>query len=179
MVAWILLVAGPRNAYSTPTDYEVKAVFLYNFAQFIDWPANIFTNQSSPMVIGILGEDPFGSTLDDAVKDETVHGRKIVIKRFSAADDLRTCQILFISQSEKDRVVDVLQELKASPVVTVSEVEQFCEHGGMINFVRQDQNVRLEVNRASAEAVRVKISSQLLGLARLVKTATSGERAKP
>jgi hypothetical protein len=163
------------GAAPTPTEYQVKAVFLFNFAQFVEWPASSFTNETSPIVIGIAGDDPFGPVLDEVVRGETVRGRKIVIKRLSPVEDSRTCHILFIARSAASHAKELLQSLKNAPVLTVGEVETFCERGGMINFVRQDKNIRLEVNRTAAEEAGVKISSRLLNLARQVKTQRSEE----
>jgi hypothetical protein len=179
VLAAVLGLAWSCAAASTPTDYQVKAVFLFNFAQFVEWPSAAFTNETSPIIIGILGEDPFGSILDETVKGEAVRGRHIVVKRLALEDDPKACHILFISRSEKDRVNALLEGLKHAPVLTVGEVDTFCERGGMINFVRQDQNIRLEANRAGAEDAGLKISSRLLTLARLVKTEPSKARTQP
>jgi hypothetical protein len=171
----LLALIWPGGAGAAPTDHHVKAVFMFNFAQFVEWPSRAFTNESSPLVIGIVGEDPFGPILDQAVKDEVARGRKIIIHRFSPDENPADCQVLFISRSEADRVGALLQSLKGLPILTVSEVDKFCEQGGMINFVRQDQNVRLEINRPATEAAGLKINARLLGLARLVKTETLKE----
>jgi len=173
-----LALALTGLAAPTPTESQVKAVFLYNFAQFVEWPPNSFTNETSPIVIGILGDDPFGSVLDQIVRGETVRGRKIVVKRLAPGDEFRSCHILFISHSEKERAWEFLQDLKNSPVLTVGEDENFCERGGMINFVRQDKNIRLEANRTAAEETGIKISSRLLSLARQVKTQRSKDRTQ-
>jgi len=178
-LALVLGFCAASPAAAAPTDYQVKAVFLFNFAQFVEWPSNAFANESSDMVIGILGDDPFGAILDDAVKGEAVHGRKIVVKRFSAEDSFDGCQILFISRSESDRTEAVLRSLRGTSILTVSEQDKFCEQGGIINFVRRDQNVRLEINRAVAESAGLKINARLLSLARIVQTETPTARTQP
>ena len=166
-LSWTLSVPA-----AAPTDYQVKAVFLFNFAQFVEWPSTAFANDTSPVVIGILGDDPFGVVLEATLKGEVARGRKIVVKHFTTEDDPRDCQILFISRSEAERVGALLESLKGTHVLTVSETEKFCERGGMINFIRQDQNVRLEINRRVTESAGLKINARLLSLARLVKTET-------
>jgi len=178
-LAMVLSFCATSPAAAAPTDYQVKAVFLFNFAQFVEWPSNAFANENSDMVIGILGDDPFGAILDQTVKGEVVHGRKIAVRRLSAEDSVDGCQILFISRSESDRVESLLRSLRGTSILTVSEQDRFCEQGGIINFVRRDQNVRLEINRPVAESAGLKINARLLSLARLVETETPTARTQP
>src|SRR5690242_16233871 len=117
----LLLAPRPTMAAPAPTDYQVKAVFLFNFAQFVEWPSRAFADKSSPIVIGIVGEDPFGAVLDQVVKGEAVRGRPIVVRRYAAGETPDDCQILFISHSEAARVDTLLQGVNTRPVLTVSE----------------------------------------------------------
>ena len=147
------------------SEYEVKAAFLLNFLQFIEWPA-VSTNAPTPLVIGVLGENPFGSALDETIKDETVQGRPLKIKRARQASDLRDCQLIFVCRSEKNHLKDILATLNGGGALTVSDIDQFCQHGGMIGLVNEGGRIRFEINQESAAQSNVKISSKLLRLAR-------------
>jgi hypothetical protein len=150
-------------------EYQVKAAYLYNFTKFTDWPAGAFASSNAPIVIGVVGEDPFGKTLDDLVSGETVRDRPLVVKRLHAGEDLRSCHVLFISGSEKERMSALLEKLKGSPVLTVSDTGDFAAQGGMVRFLRVQKTVKLEINQAAAEEAGLQISAKLLKLARLVK----------
>jgi hypothetical protein len=149
-------------------EYEVKAAFLYRFAQFVEWPNSAFSTADAPVAIGVLGDDPFGAVLDQLVQGEIIHGRKVVVRRSSGIDDLKTCHVLFVSKSEKDRTPQILGALANAPVLTVGEIDGFAGRGGMINFYIQDNKVRFEINPDAARRCGLKISSKLLGLGRLV-----------
>jgi len=149
-------------AYS---EYQLKAAFLFNFTQFIEWPTNAFADANAPLVIGILGNNPFGAVLSQTVEGETVHGRKVVIRLFKRIEDVHACQLLFISRSEQARLPQVLAALKGVPVVTVSDSDQFVRHGGMIGFVIHENKVRFEINSETAAKASLKVSSKLLNLA--------------
>ena len=149
-------------------EYEIKAVFLFNFAEFVDWPPQAFADAASPLVIGILGDDPFGHYIDDAVRDEKVNGRTLVIRRFAGNDDLSACHILFISRSEAERVEQVLKRLKGQSTLTVSDVDGFSQDGGMISLVMEKSRVRLRINLQAAKQANLRISSKLLRPAEIV-----------
>lgn len=149
-------------------EYQIKAAFLYNFAQFIEWPSGAFQNDNTPICIGVLGDNPFGSSLADTVRGETIHNRKVIVEYFHNVEDVKHCHLLFISKSEKAHVSEILSDLNGSPVMTVSEVEGFASFGGGINFYLEDNKVRFEINPASAYSRGIKLSSQLLNLAKIV-----------
>lgn len=146
-------------------EYHVKAIFLYNFAKFVDWPAEM---SDGPMCIGIIGDDPFGQELDQVVRGKTVNGRGFTVKRLQP-DAARTCQILFIAASEKKRYKTILSFLKNAGVLTVGESTGFCESGGVINLEIVESKVRFDVNLDAAARARLRLSSKLLGLARIVR----------
>ncbi|MSU57808.1 MAG: YfiR family protein [Pedosphaera sp.] len=150
-------------------EYQVKAAFLYNFTQFTDWPASAFASTNAPIVIGIVGEDPFGKTMDEVVSGEVVRGRLLVLKRLGADEDLRGCHVLFISRSAKERLPAMLSQLKGSPVLTVSDLNGFGQQGGMVNLLLVNKTVKMEINQAAAEEAGLQISAKLLKLARIVK----------
>lgn len=158
------------------TEYQIKAAFLFNFTQFIEWPTNAFVNTDAPLVIGILGDDPFGAVLDQTIEGETVHDRKVVIKRSRRVEDLRSCHLLFISRSEKGRLAQTLAALKGAPVVTVSDLEQFARQGGTIGFMPLENKLRFEINLDATESAGVKISSKLITLAVTVYSRREKER---
>ncbi|HEV8538618.1 MAG TPA: YfiR family protein [Bacteroidota bacterium] len=150
-----------------PTEYQIKAVFLFNFTRFIEWPAN-WGRENQPICIGILGEDPFGSTLDNTIKGKTINGRGLTIKRSREFQDLRGCQILFVSSSEKRDLPKIFERLGNASMLTVGETNNFATSGGMINFVLEDEKVHFEINVDAAERAGLRVSSQLLKLAHLV-----------
>jgi uncharacterized protein DUF4154 len=165
-VIW-LAVAVPAPAQRAAFDErEVKAVFLFNFVQFVSWPDQAFDGREAPIVIGILGEDPFGSVLDDVVKGELVRGRRLVVTRFRRVEDVKA-HVLFVSRSEADRYEQVLAPLRAQSTLTVGETAGFTERG-MIRFLTEQNRVRLEVNVGAAKAAGLTISSNLLRAARIV-----------
>ncbi len=159
-----------------PTEYEVKAAFLYNFARFIEWPADAFDGPQTPLVIGILGEDPFGPALDDIIAGKKVGGRDVVVLRLHGNQDPRGCHLLFISASEKKHLPEILLSLRGSTVVTVSESERFIYSGGTISLLVENSRVRFEVNLDAAARARAKLSAKLLALARGVVDDRAGKR---
>lgn len=167
-VAVALAARQPRAQSSPSREYQVKAVFLFNFAQFVEWPANAFPESQTPLVIGILGEDPFGTYLDEAVRGETVNDHPLVVQRYRRTEDITTCHILFISLSEGSRLEQVLTDLKGRNILTVGEGEGFARQGGMIRFVMDHNRVRLRINLEAAEAANLKLSSKLLRPAEIV-----------
>jgi hypothetical protein len=165
------LSAGDAPPDSPPAsrEYDVKAVFLFNFAQFVEWPDAAFADDSAPVCIGVLGSDPFGDALARTVRGETVRGRGIIIKSAKDAADLKSCHVVFVSKSEKAQVRTILEALKDSHVLTVGETGGFAEAGGVINFFLQGGKVKFEINTEAAHTKGLKISAQLLGVARLVE----------
>ena len=135
----------------------------------MDWPTNAFAETNSPIVIGLYGEDKFGDALTNAVAGRTISGRPIVIQPIEKNDDPGKCQVLFISDSEKNHLGEILDKIKALPVLTVGESDQFLEQGGMINFVKKEGKIRLEINLEAARRAKLEISSKLLGVADVVK----------
>jgi hypothetical protein len=163
---WMLLGCGNgRSEDVPPTEYQIKAAFLFNFARFVQWPTNAFAAATSPLIIGVLGENPFHNDLALTLRNKSVDDHPLVIKEFSSATDATNCHILFISASEKPRLPTIINGLKGSPVLTVGQMDQFTESGGMINFVLQGSKIRFQINNDAASAAGLKISSKLLALA--------------
>ena len=165
---WLCALAGGSSTWTAsaqtpaPTEYQLKAVFLFNFAQFVEWPTNSFADAKSPIVIGVLGDDPFGNYLDALVRGEQVNHRPLVIKRYARVEDIKSCQILFISASERDRLDSNLEKLRGRSILTVGDTEGFVSRGGMIRFAVEKNKIRLRINLDSARAANLVLSSKLL-----------------
>jgi hypothetical protein len=144
---------------------QIKAVFLYNFTQFVTWPPTAFVNDNSPFVIGVLGSDPFGTYLEKVVEGEKVSGRPIVIRRYSHVNEVKNCHILFVT---RENTGDAVRELNGRSVLTVSDKQNFARDGGMIGFYLEKNKIRLQINPKTAKEANLAISSKLLRLANLV-----------
>jgi hypothetical protein len=166
-VQW--LVPGRVHAADPSLEYQIKAVCVLNSARFVTWPAGSFNSDTSPLVIGVLGENPFGSVLQNVVGGETVQKRRIVVRSVGLEEAASTCHILFVSRSERSRLDRIVETLGASKVLTISEIEGFARSRGMIGLLLEGGNVRFEVNPAAAARAQLKIDSRLLRLARIVK----------
>ena len=151
-----------------PSEYQVKAAFLYNFAKFVEWPDTAFTSKSAPLNICILGKNPFNASLDD-IRDKTVSRRPLSIRMNPGIEKLDQCHILFISASEKNQLSYIIQRLNNASVLTVADMEGFTSAGGMINLVMQDNKVSFDINLKSARLAGLNISSRLLKLANTVR----------
>src|SRR2546421_5552209 len=163
------------------SEYLIKAGFIYNFAKFVEWPSAAFAQPDSPIVIGVLGTDPFGSVLDRLVQDKKIGQRGFVVRRYKWGKDLkdlkdlRDCKILFVSASEKAHADEIIQLVKWLPILTVGETPGFAERGGVIRFTVEDNRVRFEVNVDAAHQADLNISSRLLTLAKIIpQTAATG-----
>jgi uncharacterized protein DUF4154 len=169
-VAGLALVLGaPLMGSAEPhmaLEYQVKAGFLYNFVKFVDWPASAFPPTGDTVIIGVIGDDPFGAILDQVLQGKTCcHDRKLVVRRFQRIDQIAECHVLFIASSEEPRLAEILRVLDGVSVLTVGEMERFVERGGMIGFQRADNKLRFEINTDAANRAGLTISSQLLKLA--------------
>jgi hypothetical protein len=146
-------------------EYQLKAVFLFNFAKFVEWPPQAFADAHDPFTICVLGDNPFGSSLDDAVRGKTVANRPIVIHLISSPQQARTCQILFVSASEHERMRGILEALKICCLLTVGDTDDFTTNGGIVQFKVNDARVRIEIDAEAAGLANLRISSKLLSLA--------------
>ena len=169
----------------------IKAGILLNVAEFVEWPTNAFADTTAPIVLGVLGKDPFGPDLDK-LQGRKIDGRTIEIRRFKGslefrgeetpgrrqeglaekrskkARELKACHILFISSSEKDFLEAILKSIKDSSVLTVGELPEFTRQGGVVGFAGSGAKVLLEINLDAATEARLKISSKLLSLSRVI-----------
>jgi len=170
LFAWLLLGGWMVWAEESKpvSEYQVKAVFLYNFTKFAYWPEEADSTINAPFVIGVVGEDSFGTILDDAVRNEVVRHRPIVIRRFRRGEPIAQCHILFIARSEKERLNDVLEQVKGRPILTVADTARAAEQGVMINLLLVQGSVKMEINQRAVAATGLKVSAKLLSLAKIV-----------
>lgn len=180
----ILLAGAWLNAQNTSgsSEYLIKAGFIYNFANLVQWPSTSFAQPDSPIVIVILGEDHFGTTLDRALEGKKVNARPFIIKRARSVSELqrtlgpqKECQILYVSSSEMPHLGEAIQVLKGAPVLTIGETPGFARSGGIINLILEDNKVRFEVNVQAAKDADLNISSRLLALARIIPEGRKAE----
>jgi YfiR/HmsC-like len=163
----LLLMSPLRFATSSQSEYALKAVFLYNFCRFIDWPDSAFASPNEPLTIGIIGDDPFGSLLNEAIEGEKYHNRPIRIDHFRAPGDIKRCHLLFVSHSNSGRLDQILAAVAGKSVVTVSETEDFLNRGGMITLTAEQNRIRLRINPAALHSANLAVSSKLLRVAEI------------
>lgn len=154
---------------SRPSEYQVKAAYLYDFSRFVEWPAQSGNEKSGELAICVLGEDPFGPILEATVAGEKSGGQAVVARRIAKARDALNCRILFIGDSEADHLKEVLAEIGRASVLTVSDIPRFSERGGMIEFVLKGHKVRFDVNLTNAADAGLTVSSGLLKVALTVR----------
>ncbi len=151
-------------------EYMIKSAYLYNFGRYVRWPAGSFQNAQSPLVIGVLGSNPFGNTLEIIAGQKRVEGRRIVVQNFESIDQYTRCHILFIVRSvDEEELVEVIERLSNSHVLLVGESPSFTRLGGVISFFVEQNKVRFEISVEAAKREGLKISSKLLSLAKLVE----------
>jgi hypothetical protein len=161
----VFALCGASAEAQMAREYQLKAVFLFNFAQFTDWPENAFADEKSPIVIGVLGADPFGQSLNDTIRDETVRGHPLVVEHYRRADEIKTCHILFISQPEIRHADEILKNVKGKPILTVADNDGITAGGVVIRFVVENNKVHFRINQEAARAANLTLSSKLLRVA--------------
>jgi hypothetical protein len=183
LVATLALTAGQAAAWaavlSRPAaspEYAVKSAFLYNFATFVEWPAGAPSASAPQLTICVLGADPFGESLDQVVAGKTIGARPLAIKRVSRVSEAADCAVVFVGAGEGLRLPSLFADLRGLPVLTVGDADGFAEAGGIIGMFVENNRVRFEINLGAAEKARLKISSKLLSLARIVGTRRSEGR---
>jgi hypothetical protein len=166
----ILLLPGYLLAQSNPDrEYKLKAVFLFNFTQFVEWPPASFETGESPLVIGILGANPFGSHLEQTVSGEKVNGHPVVVKYYNNEKEAEQCHILYININESNKRKEIIEALKGQPVLTVADAPDFTKSGGMIRFFTSTNKIKLQINPEASKEGKLMLSSRLLRLADIVK----------
>jgi len=171
LAASALFLAGPRlgaaldSGAAVPREYQIKAAFLYNFTKFVEWPAGRFASPDSPIVIGILLDNPFGDALEAIVKNRKVNNRPIDVRIVTTAAEATAAHILFAGAGQDTRMAAMIDTLRKGSVLTVGESPAFAAYGGVIDFVVEGDKVRFAINRESGQRAGLKISAQLLKLA--------------
>ncbi len=157
-----IALAGPVS------EYQVKAVFLFNFSHFVSWPADAFGSSDAPLVIAVLGHDPFGADLDSVVSGERVGERPLVVRHYRDMSDVKDCQILFIDRSETEQLPAIIKALRGRSILTVSDIDDATRSGVVIDLVKESDHIRLRINVAAARESRLTLSSKLLRPAQIV-----------
>lgn len=175
-----LIAAAPSHAQNTDSsdssEYLIKAGFTYNFAKLMEWPSGAFAQADSPIVICVLGTDPFNGTLDQVLKGKQANGRAFEVKHLKWGAEMKGCNILFVSDSETAHLDELFHSIKGLPILTIGETPGFAQHGGIINFVVEDNRVRFEIDVDAAKQANISISSRLLSLATIVHQASADGR---
>ena len=167
----LLFVCGsPAASAPALNEYELKAAFLYNFVKFTEWPAEESGKGDAPFIIGVLGKDPFGAALDKLIEGETIHDKKIVARRFPRMDAAAAnSHVLFISASEEQNLTAILKHLDGQAVLTVSEITNFAQRGGIIDLKKENNRIVFEINLLTARRAGLAMNAQLLKLAKVVR----------
>ena len=169
LIAACCYFIGTSRAYADSTrEYQIKAAFLYNFAKFVEWPADRFTDENSPILLCVIGKDPFGPTLEHTVMGRKIKGRAIRIKRIKGINGLKICHVLFVSSSERENMRDIVASLAGASVLTTGDMGGFANQGGIIELIKIENKIRFEINLNAATQSGLKLSSYLMGLARNV-----------
>jgi len=168
IIGLLLLQSGPLAGQESNVEYQVKAAFLYNFAKFIDWPPTAFLRPDDPFTICLAG-DPFAGALDKVIQGEVLNGRKLSIRRMTAADSAAGCQIVYVAPMQERRYAETNAVPLNSPILTVGETEDFINNGGMIRFIQTGHRIQFQINADAVSRTSLKVSSRLLRLAEIVR----------
>lgn len=164
-VPLLLISAAGIRAQGHPSEYDVKAAYLFAFGKFVQWPAAAAGPPKGRFAICVLGQDPFGAALDSIVAQGRIDGMTAVARRISKAEQITQCRVVFISSSEEKQLNQILASLDKAQILTVSDIAGFARRGGMIEFVLDGKNVRFDVNLAAARSAGLVLSSELLKVA--------------
>lgn len=154
---------------SAQSEDQVKAAFLFNFVRYVEWPDEVFEDEGAHVKVCMLGAEAFGSVVTQTVSGKSVGDREVKVESIRSLDSARDCHLLYVGSTEQEKLVDMISALESAPVFTVSDAEGFAEGGAMANFFRADNKIRFEMNPGAAKKAKLKISSRLLRLAKVVK----------
>ena len=166
VVLSLMLLCG---ADAPSREYKVKAAFIYNFAQFVQWPDSSFVSSDAPITIGVIGSDPFNGALEQAVAGKRVGDRAVQIQHFDSLYQIAACHILFVSATDDETLGKITEKVRHQPVLTIGENESFPWAGGCIRFFTEDNKMRFEINLEAADTAKLKISSKLIRLGKIFK----------
>jgi YfiR/HmsC-like len=148
-------------------EYQLKAVFIFNFTQFVEWPSSSFSTDDAPLVIGVMGENPFGSYLDETVSREKVNGHPLIVRYYKETEEIKECHLLFIRLTDSNRQREVVAYLKGRSILTVSDADNFLQDGGMVGFLTKNDKIQFQINLEATKKADVAISAKLLKLAEI------------
>jgi hypothetical protein len=172
LVTVLTLAVGTGTGWTQTAiskEYQIKAVFLFNFAQFVQWSETNFPAAGAPFCIGVLGDDPFNTFLDETVRGENIKGHPLIIQRYRNVDEIKECQVLFISRSESGSMGQILARLKGRNILTVGDAEGFLKNGGDIRFATEQNKIHLRVSLEAAKSTNLVISSKILRLSEIIE----------
>ena len=175
----LFLSASPKalSQNEVGVEYSVKLGFLYNFTKFVEWPPDSFRNPGTPLVICIVGHDPFRQDLEAELRTRKVGDHPVEVRTQTPNDKLSVCHVVFIPVTEKNQSDRILRGLQGSRTLTVGETEGFAVLGGIINLTVEGNNVHFEINRLAADRAGLKISSKRLSIAKIVKEQDHGRKS--
>ena len=167
MLVVLLCVTGNGCKTLPPTaEDRAEAAYLFRFSEFVEWPQKSFPTPQSPLVIGVLGGNPFGDELNRLAAGRNVNGHPVVIRRLTPLSDLKNCHIVFVNRSVQFRLPLIFYSAAGGNVLLVSDAPGFVQAGGMVGFFRENGKIRFEINRPAMENAGLKINSQLLIMAK-------------
>jgi len=170
IILWVFQSHSQMGFTVYPTEYQIKAKYLYNFTRFVDWPEESFQNPDSPFVIGIIGSDPYGIDLEKTIEGKQIKNRKFRIRRYQNLDNLAFCHILFIGVDNRARRSQIFNKIKNNSILTVGDENNFAKDGGMINFIIKKKKIRFQINREAVKQSRLKMSTKLFKMAEIIES---------
>jgi hypothetical protein len=168
---FILLCGGRSIQTLSKQESQVRSVFLYNFTQFVEWPPESFAKPDSPLIIGIVGNDPFGNVLQETMRNEIINGHPLIVQYFNKVEDIKTCHILYINLTKSEQFKHVFDYLANQNILTVGDAVNFSKQGGMIRFFTENNKTRIRINLDEVKERKLTVSSKLLRLAEVVESA--------
>jgi hypothetical protein len=167
--------AGSLLAQTVAKEYRIKAAYLFNFSQYVEWPADAFKDSNDPLTYCTIGDDPFQGMLDESLNAKFAGTRPLRVQHLRPSENFQGCQILFIGTNEKKHIAEVVETLKQLPVLVVGESSHFIQQGGTIGFLSENNTVRFEVNLDAAQRARLNVSATLLSVAQTVISTAGGK----
>lgn len=167
LLLFIISCISATAQQSLNSEAKIKAVFLYNFTRFVEWPGKSFSGENSPFIIGILGNDPFGAYIEQAIKGEKVGNHLIEIRRYDSVNEIKDCHILFINLQDGSMIKEAISKASGKNILTVSDANNFAGWGGIIRFYSEESKVKIEINTSAAKAANLSISSKLLSVSQI------------
>lgn len=182
LLGFLAVLAGPRSPAAMEGNrlaaaanvIDLKASYLTKLPLFITWPDGVFSDRNAPVIIGILGDDPFGPAFDSALRSMRADGRGYEVRRFTALGGVEACHILYIGRSEQGRLAEILKAVRSLPLLTIGDFPGFALGGGMFNFILEEGRVRFECNREAVRRGGLKVSGKLLQISRIVREEGAG-----